>query len=104
MLPLDAGSQAELQKIGDANLTRAVARVCADPSGQREPRHSFTRRFRNTSKYVDTKGRDVWEFKTAKWRGLFFIAKGKKGEGIFFMRVKGTRFMTLGDCPWHKGK
>ena len=103
MLELDPASEAELAELDDDALRRAVERVCADPSGQREPKHSYTRRFRNTTKYVDTRGRDLWEFKTSKYRGLFFIAKGKR-EGIFFVPVKGRRFMSLGECPWHKGK
>jgi hypothetical protein len=101
---LDPESEAELEAIDDASLQQAVARVLADPSGQREPRHNYARRFRNTTKYVDTGGRDLWEFKTSKWRGLFLIAKGVDREGIMFVRVKGKRFMTLGECPWHKGK
>jgi hypothetical protein len=103
LLPLDPESDSELKALGDAQLALAVDRVRADPSGQRDPRHSYTRRFRNTTKYVDTKGRDVWEFKTSKYRALFSIAKGSR-EGIFFYPVKGQRFMTLGQCPWHKGK
>jgi hypothetical protein len=104
LLPLDPESAAELEEIGDRQLTDAVDRVRKDPSGQREPRHKYARRFRNTSKYVDTRGRDVWEFKTSKYRALFIVAKGREREGIFFIRVKGKRFMTLGECPWHKGK
>ncbi len=104
MLALDPASQAELRDIGDDTLTHAVDRVRSDPSGQREPRHRFARRFRNASQYVNTGGRDVWEFKTSKYRGLFVIAKGASGNGIFFIPVKGERFMTLGVCPWHKGK
>lgn len=104
MLDLDPASEAELRQIDNAALIRAVERVRADPSGQREPRHNYTRRFHNTTKYVDTKGRDLWEFKPSKWRGLFLIAKGPTREGIMFLAVKGKRFMTLNECPWHKGK
>jgi hypothetical protein len=104
LLELDPASEAELTEIDNEALTLAVQRVCDDPSGQREPRHSHVRRFRNTTKYVDTGGRDLWEFKTSKWRGLFLIAKGTDHQGIMFVRVKGKRFMTLGECPWHKGK
>jgi hypothetical protein len=39
-----------------------------------------------------------------QWRGLVFIAAGKKKCGIFFIPYKGKRFMTLGECPWDKGK
>ncbi len=104
MLPLDPGSEAELETIGDESLKRAVLRVCADPSGQREPRHNYARRFRNAAQFIDVGGRDVWEFKTSKWRGLFVIAKGARSDGIYFIPVKGSRFMTLATCPWHKGK
>lgn len=104
VLALDPGSVAELKEIGNEALSAAVARVCADPSGQLEPRHNYARRFRNASKYVDPGDRDLWEFKPSKWRGLFVIAEGPTGAGIFFLPVKKKRFMTLGDCPWHKGK
>jgi hypothetical protein len=104
LLELDPASQAELEAIGDEALTRIVARVCADPSGQHEPRHSYTRKFRNASKYANVGNRDVWEFCPSKWRGMFMIASGKRGGRIYFLEIKGTRFMTLGECPWHKGK
>lgn len=104
MLALDPASEEELDNIGDDALRNAVDRVRVDPSGQREPRHKYANKFRNASKYVDVGSRDIWEFKTSKYRGLFIIAKGSKGDGIFFIPVKGARFMTLGVCPWHKGK
>lgn len=104
LLALDPGSERELNAIGDNSLRDAVDRVRIDPSGQREPRHKYANRFRNASKYVDAGGRDIWEFKTSRYRGLFAIAKGSNGDGIFFFPVKGARFMTLGKCPWHKGK
>lgn len=104
MLDLDPASEAELQEIGDAALIRAVERVRSDPGGQREPRHRYTCRFHNTTKYVNTGGRDLWEFRPSKWRGLFVIAKGPNREGIIFLPVKGKRFMTLRECPWHKGR
>ena len=104
MLELDPASEAELTEIDDEALALAVERVCADPSGQREPGHNYARRFRNASKYVNVGDRDVWEFKTSKYRGLFSIAKGSDHRGIFFIPVKGKRFMTMAECPWHKGK
>jgi hypothetical protein len=102
LLKLDPDSEAELEAIGNDDLTAKVARVCADPSGQREPRHNFARRFRNAKKYAKAGGRDVWEFKPSGWRGLFVIAK-KDGnaKGIFFLPVKGKRFMSMSECPWH---
>ena len=103
MLPLDPGSEAELQEIGDVSLIEIIDRIRADPSGQKEPRHNYTRKFRNPGKYVNVGDRDVFEFKPSKWRGLFVIAKGKN-EGLFFVPIKGKRFMPLGECPWHKGK
>ena len=104
MLDLDPASEAELATLNDPQLTKAVARVCEDPSGRREPRHNYTRRFRNPSRYLKTGEREVWEFRTSKYRALFVIAKGKSESRIFFLPVRGIRFMTLGDCPWHKGK
>jgi hypothetical protein len=104
VLALDPASEKELDDIGDDVLKDAVDRVRTDPSGQREPRHKYANKFRNANRYVNVGGRDIWEFKTSKYRGLFTIAKGSKGDGIFFIPVKGTRFMTLGVCPWHKGK
>lgn len=104
MLDLDPASEAELKKVDDAALTRAVERVRADPSGRREPGHRYTCRFHNTTKYVDTGGRDLWEFRPSKWRGLFVIVKGASTQGVMFLPVKGKRFMTLSECPWHKGK
>jgi hypothetical protein len=104
LLELDPASKAELEEIGSQALKDIVDRVRADPSGQREPRHSYTRKFRNASKYTSVEGRDIMEFCPSKWRGLFFIAAGKKTGGIFFVPHKGKRFMTLNECPWHKGK
>lgn len=104
MLELDPASEAELEAVGDEALTRIVSRVRADPTGQREPRHSYTRKFRNPAKYIDVGDRDVWEFCPSKWRGLFVIATGTHGGRIYFLPIKGTRFMTLNECPWHKGR
>jgi hypothetical protein len=104
VLALDPASEKELDEIGDDSLWDAVRRVCTDPSGQREPKHKYANKFRNASRYINTGGRDIWEFRTSKYRGLFVMAKGASLDGIFFIPVKGTRFMTLGACPWHKGK
>lgn len=102
MFELDPDSVAELKEIGDQNLSSAVERVLADPSGRREPRHSHTRRFLNPRRYVRV-ARDerVWEFKTNHWRALFITVDGKNGRGVFFVSVKGKRFWSMSDCPWH---
>jgi hypothetical protein len=104
LLELDPASKAELEAIGNKALARIVARVCADPTGQHEPRHSYARKFRNASRYVAIGDRDVWEFCPSKWRGLFVLATGKDGGRIYFLPIKDKRFMSLGVCPWHKGK
>jgi hypothetical protein len=85
LLELDPASQAELDAIGDEGLKRIVARVCADPSGERQPRHSYTRKFRNAAKYARVGDRDAWEFCPSKWRGLFVIAPGKRGNRLYFL-------------------
>lgn len=102
MLRLDPDSEAELERIGDKGLERALNLVRADPSGRGTPGHRYTRKFRNPARYVDARGRDVWEFKPSRWRGLFLIAS-KEGEdvGMFFLPVKGKRFWTVKECPWH---
>ena len=104
LLELDPASEDELAELDDSQLAQAVQRVCHDPSGRREPRHNYTSRFRNPSRYVKTGDRDVWEFKTSKYRGLFVIAEGETARRLYFLPVKGKRFMSLGECPWHKGK
>lgn len=104
MLELDPDSAAELATIGDAALRRIVERVLADPTGQREPRHNYTRKFRNASRYAKVGNREAWEFCPSKWRGLFVIATRGRAQRLYFLPVKGKRFMSLGECPWHKGR
>jgi len=94
------GSKAE-------QLKRAVGRVCADPSGQRNPRHSFTKKFRSPWNYAaGAKKDDVTEFTTNQWRGLFRLLEdendGKPVRMLAFLAIKGRRFFTVKDCPWHK--
>jgi hypothetical protein len=87
-------------------LRDAIKRVCADPSGRREPRHRFTRPFRNPKPYVGKvpKGMKLWEFKTNHHRGLFWTGQKKHGgktvRRLAFVRVKGARFFRTGDAPW----
>ncbi|MGK2936926.1 MAG: hypothetical protein ACSLFR_03840 [Solirubrobacteraceae bacterium] len=102
MLPLDPASRAELDAIGDEHLTRAVERVLADPSGRREPRHNYTRLFRNPRAYVSVRsGERVWEFRTNHWRALFVLVDRDGRSGIFFVPIRGKRFLTMGEAPWH---
>jgi len=93
-----------------AKLRQDVERVCRDPSGRLEPKHSLTQKFREPSKYLGKKvqkGVDVWEFKPNQFRGLFVtqLCKGKDGKKVrlvAFLPVKGRRFTTVDDCPWHR--
>jgi hypothetical protein len=102
LLELDPDSEAELEAIDDDGLREKVRRVCADPSGQRQPRHNFTRKFREPKKYVKSGDRAVFEFKPSGWRGLFVIGeKDGNAKGVFFIPVKGKRFWSMSDCPWH---
>ena len=107
MFALDPASQAELDEIDDDQLRRAVDRVLADPSGRRQPQHNYTRRFRNPRRYVKVAKSDaVWEFKPSRWRGLFVTAERTGGDGathrlLVFVQVKGRRFWSMADCPWH---
>ena len=103
MFQLDPDSRNELEEIGDDNLRAAVERVLRDPSGQREPRHNYTRRFRNPSRYVRVaRDETVYEFKPSRWRGLFVTAEGESGKrGLFFIPIRRRRFWTMSDCPWH---
>jgi hypothetical protein len=39
----------------------------------------------------------VWEFCPSRYRGLFIT----DGEHVVFLKVRGRRFMTADDCPWH---
>jgi hypothetical protein len=101
---LDPESRAELDAIGDARLTTTVERVLADPSGRREPQHNYTRRFQNPRRHVKglAKGEKVWELKPNHWRALFITFETADGaKGLFFLPVKGARFWTMSECPWH---
>lgn len=81
-------------------LREVVQRVCENPSGQGNPGHPYTRKFKSPERYVGKKlpaGMNVWEFKPNQYRGLFVI----KGELIAFLPVRGKRFMTIEECAWH---
>lgn len=114
MFELDPESRAELDEfctgLSDSQATylRAVIdRVCADPSGRRQPRHSFTRPFQNPQAYVPNLPSDlkVWELKTNRYRGLFVTAevevKGVTHRRLAFVSVGGRRFMLAAEAPWH---
>jgi hypothetical protein len=82
-------------------LREVVRRVCADPSGRREPRHNYVRGpFRNAERYLGRRmpaGTKVWELKTNHVRGLFITDH----PYIAFLPVRGKRFMTADEAPWH---
>lgn len=81
-------------------LREAVQRVCQDPAGRGNPGHPYTRKFTDPERYVGKKlpaGTKVWEFKPNQYRGLFVT----KGDFIAFLPVRGNRFMTVKECPWH---
>lgn len=112
MHELDPESAAELgtlcEQFGSAgeNLRQAVERVCENPSGQREPRHHYTKKFHSPRTYAggDKKAK-VMEFTTNHWRGLFRLVSHKK-DGVthrlvVFIPIKGRRFFPVDDCPWH---
>jgi hypothetical protein len=102
LFELDPQSEAELEKIGDPNLRRAVERVLADPAGQREPRHNHTRRFLNPRRYVKIGSNErVWEFKTNHWRALFITVEHEGHRLLVFVPVKKRGFWSMSDCPWH---
>lgn len=112
MHDLDPESAEELSQLCETlgkpgeQLRRAVARVCADPSGQRNPRHSYTKTFHSPWRYVNVgKKVKVMEFTTSRWRGLFQLAEAEKDGTIHrllvFIPIKGRRFFTVKDCPWH---
>jgi hypothetical protein len=109
---LDPESEAELERLcemlGKAGeqLRRAVERVCENPSGQRNPRHRYTKKFQSPHRYVNvSKGAKVMEFTTNQWRGLFQLVEvekeGKIHRLVAFVPVSGRRFFTKDDCPWH---
>jgi hypothetical protein len=78
-----------------------IRRVCADPSGRREPRHRYVRGpFRNAERYLGRRmpsEAKVWELKTNHARGLFVTDP----PFLAFLPVRGKRFMTADECPWH---
>jgi len=87
-------------------LRQDVERVCENPSGQRNPRHRFTKKFHSAHRYVQvSKGAKVMEFTTNQWRGLFQLVEVEKGGTVHsllvFIPVKGQRFFSADDCPWH---
>jgi hypothetical protein len=107
LLRLSPESEKELEAFsarlrpGDAkSLKRSIERVCADPSGMREPRHHFTRRFVDYETYTGKRlPRDikVYEFRPPGFRGLYIIDR----PYMIFLKVRGRRFRTADDCPWH---
>lgn len=112
MPDLDPESAAELDQLctelgkPGQQLRAAVNRVCANPSGQRDPRHRFTKKFHSADRYVSVaKGAKVMEFTTNQWRGLFQLVEIEKDEVshrlLVFIPVHGRRFFTVKDCPWH---
>jgi hypothetical protein len=86
-------SQAEL-------LRSQIAQVSADPSGRRAPQHRLTRPFRPTGKLALPKGQRAFEFKTNHVRGLFIVDTVLR-ELVFIPVVKGRRFVTAAEAPWH---
>jgi len=42
-------------------------------------------------------GVKVWEFCPSRYRGLFITSD----EYVIFLKVRGRRFMTTDECPWH---
>lgn len=78
-----------------------IRRVCADPSGRRQPTHRYVQGpFRGVERYLGRPlpaGTKVWELKTNHHRGLFITDE----PFIVFLPVRGKRFMTADECPWH---
>lgn len=112
MHQLDPESTDELNKLAEAlgrpgeQLRRAVERVCENPSGQRNPRHRYTKKFHNPQRYVSVeKDAKVMEFTTNQWRGLFQLVEVEKGGTTYrllvFIPIGERRFYTVKDCPWH---
>jgi hypothetical protein len=106
LLRLSPESEKELEAFsaglqsGEVNsLRRYIERVCADPSGMREPRHNYTRRFANPEKYAGRLPRNikVFEFRPPGFRGLYIT----DDPYLIFLKVRGKRFRTADDCPWH---
>jgi hypothetical protein len=85
---------------GQGDLVRqAVRRVCADPSGRRQPQHRYTRPFRNAKRYAPglSGNQRVWEFKTRQCRGLFVT--DAELRTLVFLPVSGRRFMLPAQAP-----
>ena len=109
MFKLSPDSQAALdafcESLGDNQaraLRGAIDRVRADPSGRRNPQHHYTQKFRDPAKYLGRKlpkGTNVWEFKPSRYRALF-LTDSESGNMVF-LAVRGQRFFTADDCPWH---
>jgi len=115
LFELDPESQVELDALLEAKadnaeaLAEIVKRVCADPSGKREPKHRYTRPFPNAKKHVAVPpGAKAWELVANHWRALFMTVEEVEGEVtyrlIVFLPKKGVRFWPIADAPWHKGK
>lgn len=112
MRDLDPESAGELDQLCETlgkpgeKLRGDVERVCANPSGQQDPRHRFTKKFHSAHRFVNVaKGAKVMEFTTNQWRGLFQLVEIKK-DGVthrllVFIPIKGRRFFSADDCPWH---
>lgn len=110
MYQLDDESAAELAALGDDAsvdaLRAAIDRICADPSGRRNPQHHFTKKFHKARKYVKIPAEmSAWELTHSKWRGVFVIVETEKGGEthrlIAFVPIRGKRFLTVQDAPWH---
>jgi len=110
---LDPASEAELAKLCEElgaqgkQLRAAVEMVCENPSGRRQPQHRFTQKFNHPREFIKvSKGTTVWEFKPNQWRGLFVLAEkpmanGQSARLIAFVPIRGKRFLTVDECPWH---
>jgi hypothetical protein len=91
-------------------LRTVVTRICDDPSGHRQPTHSFTRPFHNAERYVGKLPPElkVWELKTNRYRALFYTAEVEK-SGTTHRRLvllpirgrgKGRRLLHAAEAPW----
>jgi hypothetical protein len=99
---LDPESQAELDALDDDSLTQIVDRVRTDPSGQRQPKHHYTRKFQNPQQYLKVPAKTrVWELRTNHYRALMTTVEHNGRHGLWFFPIKGKRFWTLSECPWH---
>jgi hypothetical protein len=90
-----------LTKPQEELLRRQIDQVLADPSGQREPKHRFTRPFRVSGKVAFLpKGQRAFEFKTNRCRAVFLVDSDAR-ELQFIQVAKRMRFLTPSECPWH---